>query len=98
MKPPPSADRLPPAVSDPSIFWPGSRGDGPKIVAPSRPDFPLNPIGTPQALVLMRKLILLVALVVIALLAAGALWLALWEPEAPREPIEKVVPNERLQS
>lgn len=46
----------------------------------------------------MRKLILLVALVVIALLAAGALWLALWEPEAPLEPIEKVVPNERLQS
>ena len=46
----------------------------------------------------MRKLILLVALVVIALLVAAALWLALWEPHAPREPMEKVVPNEKLQS
>ena len=46
----------------------------------------------------MRKLVLLVALVVIALVVAGALWLALWEPDVPREPMEKVVPNERLQS
>ncbi|MDF2763372.1 MAG: hypothetical protein K0S81_366 [Rhodospirillales bacterium] len=45
----------------------------------------------------MRKLFLLVALVLIVLLFAGVLSLALWEPEAPREPIEKVVPNERLQ-
>ncbi|HEX6103687.1 MAG TPA: hypothetical protein VF031_11620 [Alphaproteobacteria bacterium] len=45
----------------------------------------------------MRKLFLLVALVLIVLLFAGVLSLALWEPEAPREPIEKVVPSERLQ-
>jgi hypothetical protein len=45
----------------------------------------------------MRKLILLFALVLIVLLFAGFLSLALWEPEAPREPMEKVVPNERLQ-
>jgi hypothetical protein len=45
----------------------------------------------------MRKLFLLVALVLIVLLFAGALSLALWEPEAPRQPMEKVVPNERLQ-
>ena len=46
----------------------------------------------------MRKLVLLVALVVIVLVVAGALWLALWKPDVPREPMEKVVPNERLQS
>jgi hypothetical protein len=45
----------------------------------------------------MRKLFLLVALVLVVLLVAGALSLALWEPEAPRSPMEKVVPNERLQ-
>ncbi|HXV23341.1 MAG TPA: hypothetical protein VED46_03700 [Alphaproteobacteria bacterium] len=45
----------------------------------------------------MRKLFLLVALVLIVLLFAGVLSLALWEPEAPRQPMEKVVPNERLQ-
>ena len=46
----------------------------------------------------MRKLLILVVLIVIVLLLAGALWVALWEPDAPREPMEKVVPNERLQS
>jgi hypothetical protein len=45
----------------------------------------------------MRKLFLLLALVLIVLLIAGVVSLALWEPEAPREPMEKVVPNERLQ-
>lgn len=45
----------------------------------------------------MRKLFLLLALVLIVLLFAGILSLALWEPEAPRQPMEKVVPNERLQ-
>jgi hypothetical protein len=45
----------------------------------------------------MRKLFLLFALVLIVLLFAGVVSLALWEPDAPREPMEKVVPNERLQ-
>ncbi|MCI0430581.1 MAG: hypothetical protein L0210_08595 [Rhodospirillales bacterium] len=45
----------------------------------------------------MRKLFFLLALLLIVLLFAGVLSLALWEPEPPREPMEKVVPNERLQ-
>jgi hypothetical protein len=45
----------------------------------------------------MRKLVLLIALVLIVLLFAGVVSIALWEPDAPREPMEKVVPNERLQ-
>jgi len=45
----------------------------------------------------MRKLVLLIALVIVALLFAGVVSLALWEPDAPRAPMEKVVPNERLQ-
>ncbi len=45
----------------------------------------------------MRKLFLLLALVLIVLLLAGVVSLALWEPDPPREPMEKVVPNERLQ-
>ena len=45
----------------------------------------------------MRKLFLLFALLLIVLLFAGVLSLALCQPDAPREPMEKVVPNERLQ-
>ena len=45
----------------------------------------------------MRKLFVLLTLVLVALLLAVFLFLALWEPKAPREPMEKVVPNERLQ-
>jgi hypothetical protein len=45
----------------------------------------------------MRKLVLLIALIIVVLLFAGVLSLALWEPDAPRAPMEKVVPNERLQ-
>jgi hypothetical protein len=45
----------------------------------------------------MRKLIVLIALLVVALLIVGVVSLAFWEPSAPRAPMEKVVPNERLQ-
>jgi hypothetical protein len=45
----------------------------------------------------MRKLILLIALLLVVLLVVGVVSLAFWEPNAPRAPMEKVVPNERLQ-
>lgn len=45
----------------------------------------------------MRKLFLLLALILIVLLLAGVVSLALWAPDPPRAPMEKVVPNERLQ-
>ena len=45
----------------------------------------------------MRNPLLLLALLLIAIILGGVIALALWEPEPPTAPMEKVVPDEKLQ-
>ena len=45
----------------------------------------------------MRNLVLLLVVLLILIILGGVVALALWEPEPPTAPMEKVIPNEKLQ-
>jgi len=94
LNPPPRADRLPPGRQRPYHILIGLEGAGLDVAGAAE----IQPqIVSRQPRVCMRKLFFTLVLLLIVLLFAGVLSLALWEPEAPRVPMEKVVPNERLQ-
>ncbi len=94
MNPKPRADRLPPGRQRPYHIFIGLEGAGLDVAGPAGTQ---PQIVSRQPRVCMRKLFLILALLLTVLLLAGVFSLALWEPEAPREPMEKAVPNERLQ-
>ncbi len=94
MNPQPRADRLPPVRQRPYHIFIGLEGAGLDVAGATE----IQPqIVSRQPRVCMRKLFLILTLLLTVLLFAGVLSLALWEPEAPRVPMEKVVPNARLQ-
>jgi hypothetical protein len=46
----------------------------------------------------MRKLLLLLVVLVVLGLLGGVVALAVWEPPAPTQPMEKTIPNDRFKS
>ena len=46
----------------------------------------------------MRKLLFFLVVLIVVGLLGGVVTLAVWEPPAPTQPMEKTIPNDRFKS